>query len=147
MTDTRYDNIQHGIDNDPYHDTEKGAALGGAGGALTGAMAGAMMGPAGAAIGAAVGGVIGAVASGVAVNALDRVDDDDTMTGLHPDGYTQDGHAREDYAEDMQHTPRGGIQTGGYDLDGSPDTRGISEKAADAVTGDRIDNRTGKTVI
>ena len=37
-----------------------------------------------------------------------------------------------------------GIQTGGRDADGSPDTRGIMEKAADSVTGDRTDDKTGK---
>jgi len=31
MTDEKFDNVRHGIDNDPSHDTEKGAALGGAG--------------------------------------------------------------------------------------------------------------------
>lgn len=41
---------------------------------------------------------------------------------------------------------RGGIKTGGYDLGGTPDTRGITEKVADAVTGDRIDDKTGKPV-
>lgn len=41
---------------------------------------------------------------------------------------------------------RGGIQTGGHALDGSPDTRGLTEKMADAVTGDRIDDKTGKPV-
>lgn len=40
-----------------------------------------------------------------------------------------------------------GIQTGGRDIDGTPDTRGISEKIADAVTGDRIDDKTGKPVM
>jgi hypothetical protein len=39
-----------------------------------------------------------------------------------------------------------GIQTGGHDIDGTPDTRGITEKVADAVTGDRIDDKTGKPV-
>jgi hypothetical protein len=39
-----------------------------------------------------------------------------------------------------------GIRTGGHDADGSPDTRGITEKVADAVTGDRIDDKTGKAV-
>lgn len=39
-----------------------------------------------------------------------------------------------------------GIQTGGHDIDGSPDTRGITEKVADAVTGNRIDDKTGKPV-
>lgn len=41
---------------------------------------------------------------------------------------------------------KGDIRTGGYDLDGAPDTRGIMEKTADAVTGDRIDDKTGKPV-
>jgi hypothetical protein len=41
---------------------------------------------------------------------------------------------------------RGGIQTGGHTLDGSPDTRGITEKVADAFTGDRIDDKTGKPI-
>ena len=40
-----------------------------------------------------------------------------------------------------------GVQTGGRDIDGSPDTRGITEKIADAVTGDRVDDKTGKAVI
>ena len=40
-----------------------------------------------------------------------------------------------------------GIQTGGRDYDGTPDTRGISEKVADTVTGDRIDDKTGKPVV
>lgn len=42
---------------------------------------------------------------------------------------------------------RGGVQTGGRDIDGTPDTRGIMEKTADAVTGDRIDDKTGKPVM
>ena len=40
-----------------------------------------------------------------------------------------------------------GVQTGGRNADGSPDTRGITEKIADAVTGDRVDDKTGKAVI
>jgi len=40
-----------------------------------------------------------------------------------------------------------GVQTGGQAYDGTPDTRGISEKAADAVTGDRYDDKTGKPVV
>ena len=39
-----------------------------------------------------------------------------------------------------------GVQTGGHDADGSPDTRGILEKTADAVTGDKTDDKTGKHV-
>jgi hypothetical protein len=39
-----------------------------------------------------------------------------------------------------------GVQTGGVANDGTPDTRGILEKTADAVTGDDIDDKTGKRV-
>ena len=38
-------------------------------------------------------------------------------------------------------------QTGGRSADGTMDTRGVTEKAADAVTGDRTDDKTGKRVI
>lgn len=41
---------------------------------------------------------------------------------------------------------RGGIQTGGHAIDGTPDTRGIMEKTADTITGDNIDDKTGKPV-
>jgi len=34
----------------------------------------------------------------------------------------------------------------GRAADGTPDTRGMGEKIADAVTGDRIDDKTGKVV-
>ncbi len=39
-----------------------------------------------------------------------------------------------------------GIQTGGRAIDGTTDTRGIVEKTADAVTGDHVDDKTGKPV-
>jgi len=39
-----------------------------------------------------------------------------------------------------------GVQTGGRTATGTPDTRGIMEKASDAVTGDRIDDKTGQPV-
>jgi uncharacterized protein (TIGR02271 family) len=39
-----------------------------------------------------------------------------------------------------------GVQTGGRAVDGTPDTRGVAEKVADAVTGDRVDDKTGKPV-
>lgn len=55
------------------------------------------------------------------------------------------GYAREEaerYADDFairQHTA-------GRAEDGTPDTRGPMEKIADAVTGDRVDDKTGKIV-
>jgi len=80
------DHIQHGIDDDPRNDAEKGAALGGLGGAAVGAIAGAAAGPLGAVIGAVAGGLVGAGASGAAVSAVDQIDNDNTVTGLGDDG-------------------------------------------------------------
>jgi hypothetical protein len=39
-----------------------------------------------------------------------------------------------------------GVQTGGHAVDGTPDTRGITEKVADTVTGDKYDDKTGKRI-
>jgi len=39
-----------------------------------------------------------------------------------------------------------GIQTGGTNADGTPDTRGLTEKAADALTGDATDDKTGRRI-
>lgn len=188
------DNVQHGIDDNPEGDAEKGAALGGLGGAVVGAAAGSMMGPAGTVVGAVVGGLAGAGASGAAVSAVDDRDNDNNITGVG-DGVTPDVDntvvdnttydntpgtyatnatttgfgttpmaatpvsSNPDYrttgaADNAMNTANAdlpgnrmpGIQTGGTDYDGTPDTRGITEKAADAVTGDRIDDKTGKPV-
>jgi len=138
----RDDNIQHGIDDDPTSDAEKGATLGGIGGAVTGAIAGSVAGPGGAVIGAVIGGVAGAVASGAAVGAIDRIDNDNNISGVG-DGVTTDANY---VAPVSPGNGVPGVQTGGYDVDGTPDTRGIMEKTADAVTGDNIDDKTGKPV-
>ena len=151
MAEERDTTIQHGIDNDPNNDAKKGAALGGAGGVVTGAIAGSVAGPVGTVVGAVVGGLAGAVGSGAAVGAVDRVDNDNTVTGLgdtpsyRPTGNPVAGTVGTAEA-DVNHVRREGIQTGGRDLDGTPDTRGVSEKVADAVTGDHIDDKTGKPV-
>jgi hypothetical protein len=138
----RHDGVQHGIDDDPTSDAEKGATLGGIGGAVTGAIAGAAAGPGGAVIGAVIGGVAGAVASGAAVGAIDRVDNDNTVSGVGH-GVTRDA----DYVDvDAPGNGVPGVQTGGYAVDGTPDTRGILEKTADTVTGDNIDDKTGRAV-
>ena len=56
------------------------------------------------------------------------------------------------YQAEAATTPTGsangvpGIQTGGVATDGTPDTRGMSEKLADKLTGDHTDDKTGKTV-
>jgi len=188
------DQIQHGIDDDPNNDAEKGAALGGLGGAAVGAVAGAMAGPVGAVVGAVVGGLSGAGASGLAVGAVDRVDNDNTVSGIGSgatgdvNNSTLSGHdvvdvteaRRTDLADSGQNAVFGttgttvthtadvsdmnidrgiadvpnvrsdnnldaGIQTGGYTTAGA-DTRGVTEKVADVVTGDRVDDKTGGVV-
>lgn len=147
------DNIQHGIDDDPKNDAEKGAALGGLGGAAVGAVAGAAAGPVGAVVGAVAGGLAGAGASGAAVGAIDQVDNDNTVTGIG-DGATRDveSQARDvtrnvaDMNADTVGNGVPGVQTGGRAIDGTPDTRGITEKTADVLTGDKIDDNTGKRV-
>jgi len=196
--DTRNDdNIQHGIDDNPTGDAEKGAALGGIGGAVTGLAAGAAAGPVGAVLGAVIGGVAGAAASGAAVAAVDRIDNDNTISGLGgtttdvedddsvyvneygrttatPDYLTDDNGGRyfldsdgrriytdetnRYYYTDTVSGDRSyvenptwgnsvpGIQTGGTTVAGTPDTRGVWEKTADAVTGDRIDDKQGVPV-
>lgn len=129
--------------NEPQHvnpdgktDAEKGAKMGGIGGAVTGAVAGSLAGPAGAVIGAVVGGVAGATASGAAVAAVDKRDGDD------PDLVSTVSST----TESVVGNGIPGVQTGGHAVDGTMDTRGVMEKAADAVTGDNIDDKTGKRV-
>jgi hypothetical protein len=130
------DEPQH-VNPDGKTDAEKGAKMGGIGGAVTGAVAGSAAGPVGTVVGAVVGGVAGAAASGAAVAAVDKHDGDDsdmvhTGVGSHVEPVAGNGIP--------------GVQTGGHAVDGTPDTRGIMEKTADAVTGDNIDDKTGKRV-
>ncbi|MER3496501.1 MAG: hypothetical protein C4320_06830, partial [Armatimonadota bacterium] len=49
-----------------------------------------------------------------------------------------------DKAKAAENTP--GVKTGGYANDGSPDTRGVTEKIADTLTSDNVDDKTGKRV-
>jgi hypothetical protein len=149
------DKVQHGIDDDPNNDAEKGATLGGIGGAVTGAVAGAMAGPIGAVVGAVVGGVAGAGLSGAAVGAVDRVDNDNNISGVGNGVNYDDNRTVVDptlhtsnYRDPQPLVDNGipGVQTGGHAVDGTPDTRGITEKVADTVTGDPIDDKTGKRV-
>lgn len=84
------DNIQHGIDDNPAGDAEKGAALGGLGGVAVGAAAGSVAGPVGTMVGAVAGGLLGAGASGVAVAAVDSVDNDNTVSGVGSGVTTRD---------------------------------------------------------
>lgn len=79
-----------GDNRDDTNDSATGAMIGGVGGALAGAAAGAILGPAGSVVGAALGALTGAGAAGLAVDAVDQVDDDNTLTGLD-EGAARDG--------------------------------------------------------
>ena len=149
IDDINDDNVQHGIDDDPHNDGVKGLELGALGGGAVGAMAGLAAGPIGAIVGAIVGGTAGSIASGAAVDAVDAIDNDNTVTGIGG-GATTDANTtlRESGVTAGQlHTPGNdvpGVQTGGVTTAGA-DTRGIMEKTADAVTGDHVDDKTGGT--
>lgn len=118
----------------------------------------------GAATGAVVGGLVGALTSvGVpeedavrystavqqgslllAVRASDA-DASRVASILDRDGAINVDEKLGDYRTGtFNHVP--GIQTGGHAVDGTPDTRGVTEKVEDAVTGDRYDDKTGKRV-
>lgn len=81
------DGIQHGIDDNPHGDAEKGAVGGAVGGAIVGALAG---GP----VGAVIGAVAGGIASGAGVAAVDAVDNDNTVSGVG-DGVTTKSDMRD----------------------------------------------------
>lgn len=153
MTDTIHDdNIQHGIDDDPNDDAKKGAALGGMGGAVVGGVAGSMAGPVGTVVGAVAGAVAGAAGSGAGVAAVDSVDNDNTVTGIG-DGATRDEDDKVNRADTNYGTSRAagigndvpGVQTGGS-VTVAAAARGISEKTADTITGDNLDDKTGGRV-
>ena len=144
------DNIQHGIDDDPTDDGKKGLELGALGGGTVGAIAGMAAGPVGAVVGAIVGGTVGSVASGAAVDAVDQVDNDNTITGIGDGATTDVGTTTRDAAyradADLPGNRTPGVQTGGYTTAGQ-DTRGLTEKAADVITGDKTDDKTGGRVV
>ncbi len=138
--------VENEVNNESGRDTRIGTELGGAGGVVAGAMAGAVAGPVGMVGGAIVGGIAGAVASGAAVHAVDKVDDDTTVTGIGQHTARKAEQAVDNTEARLPGNRVPGVQTGGRDYDGSPDTRGVTEKAADALTGDNIDDKTGKPV-
>jgi len=83
MSDIRNDDaVQHGIDDDAHNDGKKGLELGALGGGTVGAIAGSLLGPVGMVVGALIGGSVGSVASGAAVDAVDSVDNDNTVSGI-----------------------------------------------------------------
>ena len=129
-------------------------------GSISGAVVGTSVGgPVGTVVGAVAGGVLGAAAGDAAKHVgegnpqhthADHVHDihgdaANVSTNLNRGGALNTG-----VDPSLIETPGNGvpgIQTGGTAYDGTSDTRGISEKAADTLTGDRYDDKTGKPIV
>ena len=128
---------------------EVGRTAGAGAGALSGAAVGTVAGgPVGTVAGAVAGGMLGA-ASGDATkhmgeNTINRESNASTPGAVAAPVVIETTQPAVTYDASGNAIP--GVQTGGHALDGTPDTRGISEKAADAVTGDHMDDKTGKIV-
>jgi outer membrane lipoprotein SlyB len=141
------DNIQHGIDDNPSGDAEKGAALGGLGGAAVGAAAGSLAGPLGTVVGAIAGGLLGAGASGAAVAAIDEVDNDNTVSGLG-DGASYVGDDRNNIRSSTDDTVVGAGVGGHNVVTGEPATSeaGNGGLATGAIAGGLIGTVVGGPV-
>ncbi len=120
----------HGIDDNPDNDAMKGAVLGAVGGAAVGALAG---GP----VGALIGAVAGGIASGVGVAAVDRIDNDNTFSGLN-DEPTLDLRSERNEARRSDNTP--GIQAMHGNVNGNGDSRTEEDKAADRMDSKWVDD-------
>jgi hypothetical protein len=104
--------------------------------------------------GAMIGGVAGAVLGGVATHAViggsglagsaSAVE----VSGVTETAYSGLGRYSTDRAETYQESSIPGVQTGGHAVDssGATDPHGIIEKAADTVTGNHVDDKTGRPV-
>lgn len=116
MSDIRNDdNVQHGIDDNPNDDAKKGLELGALGGGAVGAIAGAAAGPVGAIVGALIGGSVGSVASGAAVQAVDAVDNDNTVTGVGDGVTTKDDLIGTDHTAGTTGIHEGATAAGDYE--------------------------------
>ncbi len=138
---------------------EVGRDAGAGAGAISGAVIGTAGGPVGSVVGAVAGGMLGAAAGDAAKhmgeNTINRETSASTPTVVVTPVQTvpvvgsvvtpTHGHTSV-LADDIVGNGVSGVQTGGHAIDGTPDTRGIMEKTADSVTGDHLDDKTGKIV-
>jgi len=145
---------QH-VNHDGETDALKGARMAGIGSAIAGGVAGSVIGPVGTLAGAVIGAVAGTIAGGVAVGAVDKVDGDSSTDHPHDSIDTQSGgyaFERPLTAVNLEHPS--GLQplTPYYDVYEEPqdgnttDTRSAAERMADTITGDNVDDSTGKRV-
>lgn len=129
---------------------EVGRDAGAGVGAISGAVIGTTAGPVGTVVGAVAGGMLGAAAGDTAKhmgeNDINRENaGKTTVVVAQPVVVPTHGHTTV-LADDTVGNGVPGVQTGGHAIDGTPDTRGLTEKAADAVTGDHVDDKTGRIV-
>ncbi len=137
-----------GDDHDDVNvDTGSGGDLGknaGMGvGSISGAVVGATAGPVGAVAGAVAGGMLGAAAGDGAKDM-----GGDGQPNVNTAGHANTGAVGTTIGTTSSDTDVlpgndvSGVQNGGYTTAG-PDTRGVTEKAADAITNDNIDDKHG----
>lgn len=130
---------------------EVGRDAGAGAGALSGAVIGTAAGPVGSVVGAVAGGMLGAAAGDatkhMGENTINRETSASTpsVVVVPTQPVVTHGHTSV-LADNTVGNNVPGVQTGGHAIDGTPDTRGIMEKTADAATGDHLDDKTGKVV-
>lgn len=135
---------------------ELGRDAGAGAGAISGAVIGTAAGPVGTVAGAVAGGMLGAAAGDatkhMGENTINRQNAGVAATSVATPivtpthGYTSVVASDTPGADLSPGNEVPGVQTGGRAIDGTPDTRGVMEKTADAVTGDYVDDKTGKIV-
>ena len=146
-----HDDVNRSTDSEGLLGRTSGAGVGAASGAVIGTAGG----PVGTVVGAVAGGMLGAAAGDatkhIGENDVNRQSSGVVNSAATPVVVPTHGHtsvlAGDALGADLSpgnEVP--GIQTGGHTVDGTPDTRGISEKTADALTGDHLDDKTGKIV-
>lgn len=131
-----------------------GRDTGAGAGAISGAVIGTAAGPGGTVAGAVAGGMLGAAAGDTAKHmGENNINRESANASVTPGVVATPTHGHQTVV--ATETPGAdlspgnevpGVQTGGHAVDGTPDTRGLSEKTADVVTGDRVDDKTGKIV-
>ena len=142
-----HDDVNIATDSEGSLGRDTGAGAGAISGAVIGTVTG---GPVGTVAGAVAGGMLGAAAGDAAKhmgeNSINRENAGVAAAGASATPVVVNTPTPVIVSQDAVGNGVPGVQTGGHAIDGTPDTRGISEKAADALTGDHVDDKTGRIV-
>ena len=139
------DSVQHGIDDDAHDDGKKALGLGAVGGGTVGAIAGSALGPLGTLVGAAIGGTIGSLASGAAVDAVDAVDNDNTVSGVGSGVHDKGDLTRDSNDLSTDYSTVGtGSSSYGSGMGTSGMGTGTDAHGHNVVTGDEAETDAGK---